>query len=134
MVRKHTDRSVSLDIGNRMSPLAQHQERGGLESDPRRNPRSRLALQATLCQCLTCFGRWPVRDISAGGAYVSVPGRHLRLGTCVELGLVDANVPRQPARFAVGRVIRVEPQGVALSFSLMSPELQAELSAFLASP
>lgn len=97
------------------------------ENELRRYPRKAVAMHVSLNQCMTCYGSGSIRDLSMHGAFVEIAHQGLVLGMAVQVGFpfLFAGLPIE--RRLSARVLRAEPNGVALQFSQYNPEFYSDL-------
>lgn len=97
----------------------------------RAHARRAVTADMMICQCVTCFGRWPVRDLSLGGAFVNIPRRGMPVGMAVDVALQFRLHGTTVERRLFAQVARVAETGIALIFQPHAPEVHADLVAFL---
>lgn len=97
------------------------------EKEMRRCPRKAVDMHVSLNQCMTCYGSGSIRDLSMHGAFVEIAHPGLILGMSVQVGFpfLFAGLPIE--RRLSARVLRAEPDGVALQFSQYNPEFYSDL-------
>ena len=101
------------------------------EKELRRFPRKVVAMNVSLNQCMTCYGSGSIRDLSLHGAFVEITHQGLILGMAVQVGFpfLFAGLPIE--RRLSARVLRAEPNGVALQFNQYNPEFYSDLFSLL---
>jgi hypothetical protein len=97
----------------------------------RLHPRRLVSADMMICQCVTCFGRWPVRDMSLGGAYIEGPRRGMRAGMAVDVALQFRLHGTTIERRLFAQVARVGDTGIAVVFNPCTPEVHADLVSLL---
>jgi hypothetical protein len=97
----------------------------------RRCPRKAITMQVSLNQCMSCFGNGSIRDLCLHGAFVEISHPGLMLGMAVQVGFpfLFAGLPIE--RRLSARVLRAEPDGVALQFTPYNPEFYSDLFSLL---
>lgn len=101
------------------------------EADQRRSQRSSIPIVVTLGQCLTCFGNWPVRNLSLDGAFLEGSLDGMSVGTLLDMAFRYAPKGVQVMRYLPARVVRVEPDGVAVKFGKYGQVVHADLMTLL---
>ena len=102
------------------------------ENELRRYPRKAVTMHVSLNQCMTCYGSGSIRDLSMHGAFIEIVHQGLALGMAVQVGFpcLFAGLPIE--RRLSARVLRAEPNGVALQFSQYNPKFYSDLFSLLA--
>ncbi|HEX9626990.1 MAG TPA: PilZ domain-containing protein [Acidiferrobacterales bacterium] len=101
------------------------------QNNRRRHARRAVIADMMVCQCVTCFGRWPVRDLSLGGAYVEIPRRGMLVGMAVDVALQFRLHGTTIERRLFAQVARVGDTGIAVAFNQCTPEVHADLVSLL---
>ena len=104
---------------------------GAGRPDQRRSQRRSITMEVTLGQCLTCFGKWSVRNLSLHGAFLVGAQEPVPVGTLLDVAFRHAPKGVPVMRYVAARVVRVEPQGLALDFSRYGKVVYADLVALL---
>ena len=115
------------DGGNWLARIAG----GAGRPDQRRSQRRSITMEVTLGQCLTCFGKWSVRNLSLHGAFLVGAQEPVPVGTLLDVAFRHAPKGVPVMRYVAARVVRVEPQGLALDFSRYGKVVYADLVALL---
>lgn len=127
MKRKQASSEVSVQDLKQTPWLARMACTSPYENELRRYPRKAVAMHVSLNQCMTCYGSGSIRDLSMHGAFVEIAHQGLVLGMAVQVGFpfLFAGLPIE--RRLSARVLRAEPNGVALQFSQYNPEFYSDL-------
>ncbi len=122
------------DSNDRENVLAGIAAGGAGRRDQRRSQRKPVAMEVTLGQCLTCFGKWSIRNLSLHGAFVKGAPRPMPVGTFLDV--VFRYEPRGTpvVRYVPAHVVRVESGGLALNFGRRGQVVHADLMALLCPP
>lgn len=131
MKRKRSYEVVSPGQSHETHWVSQIASTRNPEQNQRRHLRKPLPMESTICQCVTCFGRWPLRDVSMGGAFVEMPSRGMLIGMAVDVALHFRLHGSLMERRLFAQIMRVEPAGVALVFNHYGPEVHADLATLL---
>ncbi len=127
MKRKQASSEVSVQDLRQTQWLARMACASPYENELRRYPRKAVAMHVSMNQCMTCYGSGSIRDLSMHGAFVEIAHQGLVLGMAVQVGFpfLFAGLPIE--RRLSARVLRAEPNGVALQFSQYNPEFYSDL-------
>ena len=127
MKRKQGSSEVSVQDLQQTQWLARMACASPYKNELRRYPRKAVAMHVSLNQCMTCYGSGSIRDLSMHGAFVDIAHQGLVLGMAVQVGFpfLFAGLPIE--RRLSARVLRAEPNGVALQFSQYNPEFYSDL-------
>ncbi len=101
------------------------------QPDKRRSPRKSVPIEVTLGQCLTCFGKWPIRNLSLDGAFLEGSLDGMSVGTLLDVAFRYAPKGAPIMRYVPAHVVRVEPEGVAIRFGRYGQVVYADLMALL---
>lgn len=101
------------------------------ETDQRRSRRRPIPMVVTLGQCLSCFGKWPVRNLSLDGAFLEGSLDRVHVGTLLDVAFRYAPKGVAVMRYVPARVVRVEPDGVAVKFGKYGRMVHADLMTLL---
>lgn len=99
--------------------------------DQRLSPRKPIQMKVTLGQCLTCFGEWPVRNLSLHGAFLEGVRQTMPVGTLLDVAFRYALKGVPVMRYVPARVVRVGSDGMALNFGRYGQVAYADLMALL---
>jgi len=99
--------------------------------EQRRSPRKSVPMEVTLGQCLTCFGKWPIRNLSLHGAFLEGSLDGMSVGTLLDVAFRYAPKGVPVMRYVPARVVRVESDGVALKFGKYGQLVYADLMTLL---
>lgn len=102
---------------------------GGL--DQRRSPRRPISMEVTLGQCVTCFGNWPIRNLSLHGAFLGKASGRMPVGTLLDVAFRCGSDGAETMRYVLARVVRVESGGMAVNFGRYGRGVHADLIALL---
>ena len=132
MKRKQGGSEVSVRVLQQTQWLARMACASPYEKELRRFPRKAVSMHVSLNQCMTCYGSGSIRDLSMHGAFIEIVHQGLVLGMAVQVGFpfLFAGLPIE--RRLSARVLRAEPDGVALQFSQYNPEFYSDLFSLLA--
>ncbi len=101
------------------------------QPDKRRSPRKSVPIEVTLGQCLTCFGKWPIRNLSLDGAFLEGSLDGIAVGTLLDVAFRYAPKGAPIMRYVPARVVRVEAEGVAIRFGRYGQVVYTDLMALL---
>ncbi len=104
---------------------------GASRPDQRRSQRRSITMEVTLGQCLSCFGKWSIRNLSLHGAFLAGSLEPVPVGTLLDVAFRHAPKGVPVMRYVAARVVRVEPQGLALDFSRYGKVVYTDLVALL---
>ena len=99
--------------------------------DQRRSQRRSITMEVTLGQCLSCFGKWSVRNLSLHGAFLVGAQEPVPVGTLLDVAFRHAPKGVPVMRYVAARVVRVESEGLALNFSRYGKVVYTDLVALL---
>ncbi len=99
--------------------------------DQRRSARKPVSMEVTLGQCVTCFGKWLIRDLSLHGVFLAQASELVPVGTVVDVAFRCGSDRRAVMRFVSAQVVRLDAGGMALDFGRYGRGVHAELAALL---